>query len=113
MKSKQDSPQAPRPTNNSDNFAPVPSPPGALAKAESSASSVLSAMVADTLALAKREPPATSVFSVLTCIVFGTNFLLSGASQNAEPRLTRQVDTHSDASRPRGKRFLQYGPEFC
>jgi CheY-like chemotaxis protein len=53
--------------NEKNNFALVPRPPGALEKAEPGAKRILSGMVADTLALAKKEPPAKSVFSVLAC----------------------------------------------
>jgi hypothetical protein len=41
--------------NKGDNFALVPRPPGALEKAEPGAKRILSGMVADTLALLKKE----------------------------------------------------------
>jgi CheY-like chemotaxis protein len=43
--------------NEADNFALVPRPPDALEKAEPGAKRILSGMVADTLALAKKESP--------------------------------------------------------
>lgn len=46
--------------NEADNFALVPRPPVALEKAEPGARRILSSMVADTLALAKKEPPRKS-----------------------------------------------------
>jgi DNA-binding NtrC family response regulator len=43
--------------NENDNFALVQKPPGALEKAEPGAKRILSGMVAETLALVKKEPP--------------------------------------------------------
>jgi len=43
--------------NDAENFALVPRPSGALEKAEPGARRILSGMVADTLALTKKEPP--------------------------------------------------------
>lgn len=47
------------------NFALVPRPPGALEKAEPGAKRILSGMVADTLALVKKESFSKPVFTVL------------------------------------------------
>ena len=51
----------------SNDFALVPRPPGVLEKAEPGAKRILSGMVADTLALAKKEQTSKTVFSVATC----------------------------------------------
>ncbi|HXT40598.1 MAG TPA: response regulator [Candidatus Angelobacter sp.] len=51
--------------NESDNFALVPMAPGAIEKAQLGAKRILSGMVADTLALAKKEPSAKPVFTAL------------------------------------------------
>jgi hypothetical protein len=52
--------------NESDDFALVPKPPSALEKTEPGAKRILSGIVSDTLALAKK-PPVKRVFRVLTC----------------------------------------------
>ena len=51
--------------NKKDNFALVPRPPGALEKAEPGAKRILSGIVTDALALAKKEPPAKPLYTVL------------------------------------------------
>ena len=51
--------------NDNNSFAPVPKPPGSLEKAEPGAKRILSGMVADTLALARKEQPSKPVLSVL------------------------------------------------
>ena len=51
--------------NEKNNSALVPRPPSALEKAEPGAKRILSGMIADTLALAKKEPLAKPVFTAL------------------------------------------------
>jgi len=53
--------------NEAENFALVPSPPGALEKVEAGAKCILSGPVADTLALVKKEWPPKRAVRILTC----------------------------------------------
>lgn len=53
--------------NERDNFALVPRRPGALEKAEPGAKRILSGMVADTLALVKKEPQSKTIFFAAMC----------------------------------------------
>ena len=62
--------------NESDKFALVPRPPGALEKAEPGTKRILSGMVADTLASARKEPPTKPPFAVVLGLGDKTDRLL-------------------------------------
>jgi CheY-like chemotaxis protein len=72
------------------NFALVPRPPGALEKAEPGAKQILSGMVADTLALAKKEQATKSVVSVAMC-----GWAEPGLQQMVETMLRQGLATQS------------------
>ena len=57
--------------NEKTDYALVPRPPSALEKAEPGARRILSSMVADTLALARKEKPTKPVFRVAICGYMG------------------------------------------
>lgn len=53
--------------NSENDFALAPRSLGAIEKAQPGAKRIITSIIADTLALVKKEPPAKPVFSVLTC----------------------------------------------